>query len=158
MEWSVVAAEPADSLQIAGMVGELLGEIMASTGQAHFHFDGEAARQRLVAWLEVGDYRAFLARAPGDPDPLGVICVTETQALYAGGALGLVPEFFVRPAWRSRGVGRALLQRVRALGAERGWGRLEVTTPPLPAFERTFAFYERQGLTVAGGRKMKLEL
>jgi len=43
----------------------------------------------------------------------------------------------------------------RAFGASKGWTRLEVTTPPLPAFERTLAFYEREGFAITGGRKLK---
>ena len=51
-----------------------------------------------------------------------------------------------------------LLDAVRAHGREAGWSRLEVTTPPLPAFERTLAFYEREGFAVAGGRKLRTPL
>jgi hypothetical protein len=40
----------------------------------------------------------------------------------------------------------------------KGWTRLEVTTPPLPQFDRTMAFYERQGFSISGGLKMKLSL
>lgn len=31
----------------------------------------------------------------------------------------------------------------REQAGERGWPMLEVTTPPLPGFDRTLAFYER---------------
>jgi hypothetical protein len=33
-----------------------------------------------------------------------------------------------------------------------------VTTPPLPPFEKTLAFYEREGFAIAGGRKLKVAL
>jgi hypothetical protein len=46
----------------------------------------------------------------------------------------------------------------RRLGQSRGWRRLEVTTPSLPQFDRTMAFYQREGFTISGGRKLKLEL
>jgi len=84
--------------------------------------------------------------------------VTEAHALYAGGPFGLIPELYVRPDHRSVGIGRALLADIRQVGRDRGWQRLEVTTPPLPAFERTFLFYEAQGFRISGGHKMKLEL
>ncbi|KPV39597.1 hypothetical protein AN478_10725 [Thiohalorhabdus denitrificans] len=158
MDWEIREAVPEDAPCIAAGVEELLGEIMTATGQPHFHFDREATRARTADWLRAGTYRSFLARKEREVGPLGLINVTEAHALYAGGAFGLVPEFYVRPEWRSQGVGRELLNAVRRLGREREWGRLELTTPPLPAFERTYAFYEREGLTVAGGRKMKLAL
>jgi hypothetical protein len=43
-------------------------------------------------------------------------------------------------------------------GKARGWKRLEVTTPPLPQFEKTLAFYEREGFAITGGRKLKVLL
>ncbi|WP_373888325.1 GNAT family N-acetyltransferase [Massilia sp. YMA4] len=74
-----------------------------------------------------------------DDQPAGVITVTESHALYAGGRIGIVQECYVGPAYRSHGVGAAL----------------ELCTPPLPRFERTLAFYQRHGLVPVGGRKMR---
>jgi hypothetical protein len=45
----------------------------------------------------------------------------------------------------------------RRLGQSKGWRRIEVTTPPLPQFDRTLAFYRREGFDIPGGRKLKLE-
>jgi hypothetical protein len=33
-----------------------------------------------------------------------------------------------------------------------------VTTPPLPQFDRTLAFYAKQGFAITGGRKLKAVL
>ncbi len=33
-----------------------------------------------------------------------------------------------------------------------------MTTPPLPPFEKTLAFYEREGFAIAGGRKLKMDM
>ncbi len=70
----------------------------------------------------------------------------------------MTPEFYVRPAHQSNGVGTTLLKEARRLGQLRGWRRLEVTTPPLPQFERTLVFYQREGFSISGGRKLKLEV
>ena len=69
--------------------------------------------------------------------------------------LGIIQEFYVVPTARSAGVGGALLQAARAHARSKGWKRLELCTPPLPDFQRTLAFYERNGFEVTGGRKMK---
>jgi GNAT superfamily N-acetyltransferase len=82
----------------------------------------------------------------------------ESHALYAEGAFGTIPELYVRPEYRSQGLGRSLLSQAMAFGSSRGWKRLEVATPPLPEFDRTLAFYEREGFAVTGGRKLKLLL
>ena len=42
-----------------------------------------------------------------------------------------------------------------AFGRARGWRRLEVTTPPLPQFDRTLRFYEANGFEPSGGKKLK---
>ena len=56
---------------------------------------------------------------------------------------------------RSQQVGAKLLKRAAALARDSGWKRVELCTPPLPAFERTVAFYEQNGFEITGGRKMK---
>jgi GNAT superfamily N-acetyltransferase len=83
------------------------------------------------------------------------VALCECHALYAEGAFGTIPELYVRPDYRTRKLGRRLVNEAKAFGATRGWKRLEVTTPPLPQFDRTLAFYEREGFSVAGGRKLK---
>jgi len=64
-------------------------------------------------------------------------------------------ELYVTPAYRSQGIGKNLVKSVKAFGSARGWKRLEVTTPPLPQFDETLAFYEREGFEISGGRKLK---
>ena len=91
-------------------------------------------------------------------EPLGFLALYESFALYAEGSFGTIPELFVRPAYRSNGVGAALLLEAKRMGQAKGWRRLEVTTPPLPQFDRTLAFYQQQGFSISGGRKLKVEL
>lgn len=50
------------------------------------------------------------------------------------------------------------MAEARALATTRDWRRLEVTTPPLPEFDRTLAFYEREGFSITGARKLKAAL
>lgn len=151
------AATPADAGAIAVMVGELLTEIMHTIGEALFAFHLEESVATLEEFLQRGHYQVFVAEQ-ADGEMLGFIALYESYALYAEGAFGTIPEFYVRPGHRSRGVGHGLAGRAKAFATARGWRRLEVTTPPLPAFQRTLAFYEREGFAVTGGRKLKLQL
>jgi GNAT superfamily N-acetyltransferase len=146
-----------DAEEVAGMVGELLEEIMAAIGDRAFDFDLEETERRLRDFLRRERYFAFVARdAKGRA--LGFVTLCESCALYAEGVFGIVPEFYVRPGQRGAGIGARLAAQAKAFARSRGWRRLEVTTPPLPQFERTLAFYERQGFSIAGGRKLKLAL
>jgi GNAT superfamily N-acetyltransferase len=138
------------------MVGELLAEIMEAIGTQAFNFDLSTTTHRLVDFFDQEKYVVFVACDGGAP--VGFIALYESCALYAEGTFGTIPEFYVRPSYRSSKLGRQLLAQAEVFGRSRQWTRLEVTTPPLPQFDRTLVFYEREGFSVSGGRKLKLSL
>ncbi|BBP01412.1 GNAT family N-acetyltransferase [Sulfuriferula nivalis] len=146
-----------DAPQIAIMVGELLHEIMGVIGVAAFNFDEAQTKAQLIYLIKNDKYFPFIARDEAE-NYLGFITLCESYALYAEGVFGTIPELYVRPAFRSQKIGFNLLQHAKKFGKTRDWKRLEVTTPPLPQFDKTIAFYEREGFTVAGGRKLKILL
>jgi GNAT superfamily N-acetyltransferase len=158
MPIDITAAEPRDARDVAAMVEELLSGIMAAIGQQVFHLDAGRTEALAESWLRSGLYHVLLARDGTGSQAAGFLALYEGYALYAGGRLGIIPELYVRPAFRSQGVGASLVAAAIEFGRIRGWTRLEVTTPPLPQFDRTLAFYERQGFLVSGGRKLKLDL
>jgi len=150
-------AEVQDAPEIALMVGQLLSEIMRVTGVQAFHFDWEETTERLKDFLHHEKIFVFAARAKSG-EAVGFVALYEGHALYAEGAFGVISELYVRPAYRARRVGFHLVSRARSFGMSRHWTRLEVTTPPLPAFDRTLAFYQREGFVLTGGRKLKVSL
>lgn len=156
-EFHIDQANLEDTHAIASMIGKLLDEIMQSIDHQVFDFSEEGTVQLLKSLLENGRYVVFVAH-DSDARLVGVITLVESCALYAGGFIGTIPEFYVDPGWRSQGVGTALVEAARSYAQLRGWKRLEVATPPLPQFARTLAFYERQGFEITGGRKLKLAL
>jgi len=157
MDITITPAVINDADDIAIMVGELLAEIMAAIGSQAFNFSLDDTRSRLKAFLGQGQYVAFIAKTEAFY-PVGFITLTESHALYAEGSFGIIPELFVRPGFRSQSVGFRLLGQAKAFGHAQGWKRLEVTTPPLPPFDKTLAFYGREGFAVTGGRKLKMLL
>ena len=158
MHLRIEHAQPDDASVIAQMVGELLREIMALVETKTFGFHQEETETRARSWMTDGKYCVLLARDGVQPEPLGFLALYESYALYTEGAYGTIPEFYVSPSHRSKGVGAVLMKEARRVGQSRGWRRIEVTTPPLPQFDRTMAFYEREGFSISGGRKLKLEL
>jgi GNAT superfamily N-acetyltransferase len=143
-----------DAYEVATLVGELLGEIMTATGVMAFRFDQTETAARLRDFIKHEKYFVFVAREAAG-HAIGFVSLCESHALYAEGAFGTIPELYVRPERRSARIGQHLLARAKAFAVRRGWKRLEVTTPPLPEFDRTLAFYEREGFAVTGGRKLK---
>jgi GNAT superfamily N-acetyltransferase len=146
-----------DAPALAAMLGELLNEIMSATGMPAFNFNLEETTARLKGFIERGRYFALVARDAGGIES-GFVALYECYALYAEGVFGTIPELYVRTEYRSQGIGRLLIEGAKAYGAEQGWTRIEVTTPPLPQFDRTMAFYAREGFAVSGGRKLRVLL
>ncbi len=158
LDISIERATPRDSAAIAVMVGALLIEIMTAAGVKAFNVDLEDTTTRAKEFLEREHYVVFVARDGARGKEAGFVALYESYALYAEGAFGTIPELYVCPAHRSKGVGTRLFEHAKGFGAARGWTRLEVTTPPLPQFERTLRFYERLGFSVTGGRKLTVAL
>ena len=156
-ECPIQRAIASDAQEIAVMVGELLTEIMNAIGVQAFNFDLAETTSRLKDFIDRGKYFVFIARSESG-SPAGFIALYESYALYAEGAFGTIPELYVRPEHRTNGLGLRLVSQAKSFGASRGWTRLEVTTPPLPQFDRTLAFYEREGFAISGGRKLKVSL
>lgn len=156
-QFTIRRATTDDVLAVAAMVDELLAEIMLTIGVQAFDVASEETALRLQDFLDTGRYVVF-ASFDASNEPVGFIALYESCALYAGGVFGTIPELYVRPEFRSLGVGQALLKAARQFGTSQGWKRLEVTTPPLPEFDRTLAFYEQEGFAVTGGRKLKVLL
>jgi GNAT superfamily N-acetyltransferase len=152
------AAQPDDAPAIAPLVGALLDEIMQAIGAQAFHFNLVETTARLQAFIEQGHYHVLVARCESEPGIIGFATLYESFALYAEGAFGTLAELYVSPAHRSHGIGTQLIDAAKSLAQDKAWKRLEVTTPPLPQFDRTLAFYEREGFSVAGGKKLKLAL
>ncbi len=140
------------------MVGELLSEIMQTISTPAFHFDLSETIARACSFMTRETYIVFVATDPATQAYLGFVACYEGCALYAEGVFGVIAELYVRPDFRSCGIGRELLKALKERAAARAWTRLEVTTPPLPEFARALRFYETEGFAVTGGRKLKLPL
>jgi GNAT superfamily N-acetyltransferase len=140
------------------MVGELLNEIMEKIKEKAFNYDLAQTERRAKDLISKEKYWVFVAREVETNTNVGFVSMYESYALYSEGAYGTIPELFVRPKWRSEMVGKALLQKAVDFAASRDWKRLEVTTPPLPEFDRTLEFYKSNGFEVSGGRKLKVDI
>jgi GNAT superfamily N-acetyltransferase len=156
MIYVVSQAVPAEAPLIADMLLALMDEVAQCAPSHSWQVNPSEATQRCAEMLVWGQYFAWLAWS--DDRPVGFIGLSESHALFAGGVMGCVQEFYVVPGARLQGVGTALLDEVKVFAAQRGMHRLEVCTPPVPVFDGSEKFYERHRFEVAGGRKAKLHL
>jgi len=140
------------------MVGDLLNEIMEKIGSKVFNFDPKDTEERARSLIKDDKYWVFIAEDWKSKDIIGFVSLYESYALYSEGSYGTMPELFVKNNWRSKSVGVELLIKVIEFAKEKGWNRIEVTTPPLPEFDRTLSFYENNGFEITGGRKLKVDI
>lgn len=147
-----------DYPDIVFMVGELLREIMDNIKVQAFNFDPEETLERAKDLISKGKYWVFLAKDIASKKNIGFISLYESYALYSEGAFGTIPELFISPTYRSKKIGNALINEAIKFGNIKGWSRLEVTTPPLPQFDKTLNFYTINGFEISGGRKLKIDI
>jgi len=154
----IIPVEKTDYLEISIMVGELLNEIMLKINHEAFNYNQVDTQKRILELIALEKYWIFIAKDSQSGESIGFVSLYESFALYAEGAYGTMPELYVRPKWRSQQTGNKLLKVVSDFAKNKSWHRIEVTTPPLPEFERTLEFYQRNGFEIAGGRKLKVDI
>jgi GNAT superfamily N-acetyltransferase len=142
-----------DAEVIGKLVLQLTEEICLKTSSNHFNIDLTSTITRCRELMLNHYYGAIIGFS--NNNPIAVSTFTESYALYAGGKVGIIPEFYVVPEFRSTGVGAQLISEVKDYGRKNGWSCIELCTPPLPEFERTLMFYQKNGLAPVGGRKMR---
>jgi GNAT superfamily N-acetyltransferase len=141
--WHVRRAELADAGAVLALLQQLYDEIKHDV-------PAQLARSTAAALLGDGDrFVALLAIDAASGEPVGALTAIESAAIYAGGTIGVISEFYVTPESRSRGLGRDLLDAIARIGAERNWRRIEVTAPP-DNNHRQVAFYRRNGFETSG--------
>ena len=154
----IMAIEKNDYFDLSVMVGELLTEIMEKIDHESFHYNQAETTNRIEKYIALDKYWVFIAKDLNSSENIGFVSMYESFALYSEGVYGTIPELYVRPNWRSQNIGCYLLNKASDFARSKNWQRLEVTTPPLPEFDRTLDFYQSHGFEIAGGRKLKVDL
>ncbi|WP_051309553.1 GNAT family N-acetyltransferase [Desulfogranum japonicum] len=140
------------------LVGDLLNEIMTKINLHAFHFDPEKTLIIAKDLISNEKYWVFMAKDIVSGKNIGFISLYESFALYSEGAYGTIPELFISQKYRSNKIGNALVNEAIKFAKGKNWSRLEVTTPPLPQFDKTLNFYQVNGFEITGGRKLKIEI
>ena len=130
------------------LIEELLAEL-GGEGREFARVQREKLRADADSNLDSGRFLALLAKDESGT-AVGVLTLSASFALYAGGDYGTIDEMYVRPGYRGVGIGRQLVQAAVAIARERGWYRLDVTGPADQRDERAMRFYERLGFEFTG--------
>lgn len=145
---TLVRAASADDVGgIAAGVERLLSEL---GGERPPRPELEAATRALLEDPRAG--ALFVADAGGEI--VGMLAASWQHAIHVPGRYGTVQDLWVDPAWRSRAVGRELLEALFELAGEQGVRRIEVGLPQdgFEAIEATRSFYLANGFVPLGPR------
>jgi para-aminobenzoate synthetase len=136
VDWVVREAGADDVSAAAAAVGKLLAEL---GGEAPSAAELETATRVLVEQPEAG--ALLVAEAGGTI--VGVLAASWLHAIHVPGRYGVIQDLWVDPEWRSRAIGRDLVEAFVEVARAQGAARLEVGLPK-DSFERiraTEAFY-----------------
>jgi len=151
VKYKLIENEQAE--EIANLAVCLTNEIIERTGTKHFDVDVPLAIELCKNYVSNGLYNIIAAFDADNIVGFGALC--ESHSLYAEGTFGIIQEFYVMPEYRSKEVGKGLIQEIIKLATTNEWKRLELCTPPTPEFDRTVEFYKSNGFEITGGYKMK---
>ncbi len=140
-----------DIAAAAAGIGALLQEL---GGEGPSAAELETATRVLVENPELG----ALLVAEADGEIVGVLAASWQHAVHVPGRYGVVQDLWVSLEWRSRAIGRDLLDALATLARERGVARLEVGLPQdsFAAIEATRAFYLANDFAPLGPRMRRL--
>lgn len=118
MSLSIRAARPADSALIFALVRELADyEKLAA--------EVDASEQAIAAALFAEQPRLYCAIAEWDGEPAGFAAWFLNYSTFRGSHGIYIEDLFVRPAYRGRGIGTALMRHLARLCSEQGYARFE---------------------------------
>jgi len=139
---------------VLALVQELLAEL-GTEGEEFAHIDREKLLTDAERNLDSGRFLALLAKEESGT-AVGVLTLSRSFALYAGGEYGTIDEMYVRPAYRCRGIGGSLVDAAVAEARARRWFRLDVTGPENESAERAVEFYKHRGFEFTGPKLRRL--
>lgn len=142
--------------------GKFVADLLSTFGNEIFDLTGSVINtdieliEKLFNESLNDDFRAFVHEQ--DNEIIGFITFSDMFSLYAQGHYIVVTELYVEEKHRCKNIGKKLLDRVVDLANQENKTRIELTTPPLPIFQRSLDFYLKNGFEVTGGKKVKLDL
>ncbi len=155
-------SESAPSARVRTASGEDAPGVAAGVEALLIELGGErpsaAELEDAARALAEGREAGALLVAEAEGAIVGFCAASWQHAIHVPGRYGTIQDLWVHPDWRSRALGRELVEALTALATELGIGRLEVGLPQegfaqLGATER---FYLANGFAPLGPRMRRL--
>jgi GNAT superfamily N-acetyltransferase len=148
-EWRVREATGDDAVAVAAGLAQLLVELSGGGPPAA---ELEEATRELARDREMG--ALLVAEADGEDGIVGVLAASWQHAIHVPGRYGTIQDLWVHPDWRSRAVGRGLMDAFCDLARREGAKRIEVGLPreSFESIAATEAFYLANGFEHLGPR------
>ena len=124
---TIAPAAAGDTGTVLALIEALLAEL-GDEGQEFAQIDRVKLEGDLQQASLSGRFLALLAR-DASGTAIGVLTLSTSFAVYAGGEYGVIDEMYVAPEWRGGGVGGRLVEAAMRVAQERRWFRLDVTGP-----------------------------
>lgn len=142
MTVKIEKAKTEDISIIKDLLKKLYEEVDEEGDSADFLSD------ELIAQM-MGNGNTIILKAIIENKITGIITLTETQAIYADGTYGIIDELFVEEGYRSKKVGKLLIDEACNIAKLKKWKRLAVTAPTKD-FDRQQKFYESNKFEFTG--------
>lgn len=148
-DWHVREATAEDAAPVAVAVADLLVEL---SGGGPPLVELERAAADLARDREMG--ALLVAEAGGEDGVVGVLAASWQHAIHVPGRYGTIQDLWVHPRWRSRAIGRDLVDAFVEVARQMGASRIEVGLPreTFERIEATEAFYRANGFEHLGPR------
>jgi len=144
-------AKKKDSKYIAKLLATFSDEIQKKTG-AKINNDKTLIKKLFIDNLNT-KFKSLVYEE--ENKIVAFITFYESFSLYADGSYYTISELYVKPKLRSQCIGKQLLKKVVKLAKNENKTRIELTTPPLPEFQKSLDFYIKNGFDITGGKKVK---
>lgn len=143
-----------DAKEIASLLSDFADEIFKLTNQS-INNDKKQINELFDKYLD-NKFRAFVYKK--ENKIIGFITFIEAFSLYAKGEYIIITELYVSQKYRNKNIGKELLAEVINLAKKNNKKTIELTTPPLPQFQKSLDFYLKNGFKITGGKKVKLDI
>lgn len=149
--WRVREADASDAAAAASGIAELLVEL---GGEGPSPVALEEATRSLIEDPGAG----VLLVAEADGRLIGVLAASWQFAVHVPGHYGTIQDLWVHPEWRSKAIGRDLMEAFCAVARRHGAKRVEVGLPrdDFPNLRATEAFYLGNGFVSLGPRMRRV--